>query len=187
MNGLGLNQLPPGVTESCDENDVVAYEVSKSTSVSETFRRVLDKGYVPRNALDDFNIGSWPGDYSIALRVRMWENGDIINIYDGQGGQRFGISAGGEGVFIRLNGMTPVQVSSSNVSTGGFQRIHLSFSGNSVRVKVGGRSTDDCGTTTTTTLGMGTADRVIPIDKSIVVLGREGDSAIEVKQPVCWV
>ena len=170
-----------GVTESHDDIGVIAYEVTKSAGIMKNFRDVLDGGYVKRNQHDEFAIDTWPGDFSVALRVRMWENADILNIYDWTIGHRFGIRAGGDGVFLKINGITSeVQVSNVNVSDGLFHRIHLSISGNNVLAKVSGFEALGCGDVKTTRLTTGTRDRTILISRSIVVLGGEGMSLIEV-------
>lgn len=170
------------MTESCDENDIIAYEVEKSASIAVGFRRVLDKGHVKRQPTDQYVLREWPGDFSVSMRVRLWEDSaDIISIHDWYGGQRFAISVGENGVFLKLNGMTPaVQISYRKMSDWKFHRILLSFRGYRVLARVTGQHYEDCGIETTTELSFGTGDRTIPIDRSIVLLGREGNSAIEV-------
>ena len=180
VQGLGLKDLPAGVTESCDANDIIAYEVDKSASISGTFKRVLDKGYHKARPDDELLITEWPGDFSVSMRVRMWEAGDVVNIFDSDGRQRFGISINTDGVFIKINGMDPIQISTVNVVDGQFHRIILSLRGTTARIRVSSSDYADCGTEEVTELKFGTSERQIPISRSIVVLGREGDSAIEV-------
>jgi hypothetical protein len=183
LQGLGVRDLPPGVTESCDVNDVIAYEVDESSSIAAHFRRVIDKGYYKKQLDDQIYGNEWPGDFSVSMRVRIWEAADIVNIYASNGGHKFGIGIGGsDGINIKINGLGPVQISTINVVDGQFHRIILSLLGTKARVKVSGPDAADCGAEEVTELRFGTSDRKIPVARSIVVLGREGDSAIETPQ-----
>ena len=177
-----MRDLPAGVTESCDSNDAIAYEVDKSASIYAHFKRVIDKGYHKQQPDDEIIVHEWPGDFSVNMRVRMWEAADIMNIYDSHGGHRFGISIGNsDGIRIKINGMVPVQISTVDAVDGQFHRITMSLLGSTARVNVSGSDVADCGTQEVTELRLGTSERAIPVSRGLVVLGREGDSAIEVR------
>ena len=184
VRGLDLINLPPGVTESCDENDVIAYEVDKSAVVVVNFHNVIDKGHWKQLNLSYNATGVWPGNFSVGMRLRLWEDhADILNIYDSEIGHRFGISIGEEGVFLKFNGVTPaVQISSTNMVDWRFHRILLHFQGNRLLSRVSGPDVEDCGREVISELEFEERDREIPIHRSLVVLGREGDSAIEVSK-----
>ena len=174
-----MDQLPYGVDQTCDENGLVAYEVNKYANIAVPFNRVLSRGLQDSKLVER----EWPGDFSVSMRLRMWEKGaDIINILDAYGGHRFGISAGTEGVFLKFNGMVPaVRISSVNVADGKFHRILLSFRGNFVVSRVSGRDISTCGDENTRVLRIGAGDRRIPVNRGFVVLGREGYTGIEVQ------
>lgn len=182
VRGLNLMTFPPGVTESCDENDLIAYDLDKSALIVMNFHNVIDKGHWKYLSLSYNATGVWPGNFSVSMRLRLWEDhADILNIYDSEIGERFGVSVGKEGVFLKLNGVKPaVQISSRNMVDLRFHRILLHFLGNRLLSRVSGPDAEDCGKELMTELEFGEKDREIPIHNSLVVLGREGDSTIEV-------
>ena len=140
LGGLGLKNLPNGVTESSDYDDVVAWEVTKDARVSSSLADVLRRGYVGSSSVSQASFG---GDFSFEVRVRLWEQAaTFLAVYDGIGNERLRVSAGQDGVFLRLqNGAgsppdTDFLVSSVDLTGPGFTRLSFNFVGGQIQVKV---------------------------------------------------
>ena len=143
LAGLGVKDLPSGVTESCDENGVVAWEVSKNARILASLADVLRRGYVRNGGPDFVPPTTFGGDYSFEVRMRLWEEAaTFLIILDGYGSERLRFGAGQDGVFVRFQNnarLAPdidVRVSSVNVTAPGFTRLSFNFVGGQLQLKV---------------------------------------------------
>ena len=185
LGGLGVKDLPSGVTESCDDDDVVAWEVTKDARVSASLTDVLRRGYVGSPSVSQASFG---GDFSFELRVRLWEQAaTFLAVYDGTGNERLRVSAGQDGVSLRLqNGAgnppdTDLLVSSVDVTGPGFTRLSFNVVGGQVQVKV------NCTPLLPPFPGVPlpppvdtAAEREFAVNGALVVLGRQGETGLVV-------
>lgn len=172
VEGLHLDDRPFGVTQYVDVRGMIAYEIDgKRARVARPFRSVLTQGYNPTAGYQSNSY--WPGNFSIGMRFRLWEKrADILNIYNSSLHHLLGIIASSRRVILRLNGGKAVKIANWNMSDFQFHRIFLSFRGSQVTARASGPDFHDCGLPVTTELKYGEEDREIPLDYSLVVLGR---------------
>lgn len=171
MKGLGLTDLPVGVKQSADDRGVIAYEIGGKAIVVRPLSLVLEQGYSP--VVGYQTNTSWPGNYSISMRFRLWgERADILNIYRSPKEHLIGIMAASRHVSLRLNGGPAVEIAKWNMTDRKFHRLTLSFQGNTVTTRASGPACDDCGVPFTTELNYDEQAREIALDLSMVVLGR---------------
>ena len=191
LRGLGVKDLPSGVTESCDYDDVVAWEVTLDARVSASLADVLRRGYnpqpptsAPRLPLPPPTLYTFGGDYSFELRLRPWvESATVLAVYDGIGNERLRLSVGQHGAFIRLQsglGNLPdtLRVANVNVTGPGFTRLSFNVVGGQVQVKV------NCSPPVVVTplpAPVDTAaERQFEVNGALVVLGRPGETGLVV-------
>ena len=182
LGGLGVKDLPSGVTESCDDDDVVAWEVTKDARVSASLTDVLRRGYVGSPSVSQASFG---GDFSFELRLRLWEQAaTVLAVYDGNGNERLRVSVGQDGVSLRLqNGAgnppdTDLLVANVDVTGPGFTRLSFNVVGGQVQVKV------NCSLPAEVTPlppPVDTAaEREFAVNGALVVLGRQGETGLVV-------